>query len=270
MSRNTAQAAESADSTVHNDKENNSPHPLALSPKKLPKKPKKPAKSKTISQKLYSVKATTKMHHFSAEDGKVMVETLLEQKEEGFATDNGSWKDAAFTAVVKALEGSELDGDGTLWISVYCVQASNEQWDNYLKYQDATFLLYEDLAELLNSALAMGKSAFHAGSKNQTSNASLDLDLGRDPIDLSNGDDDESSGNEEIFSQILVTPGPSKHKLLAHDLSVLNKYTHHERTGHTSTSGAIFEMSCTISNVAASLASPQEGESEQSCLGKAV
>ncbi|KAE9389104.1 hypothetical protein BT96DRAFT_947119 [Gymnopus androsaceus JB14] len=253
MTRNTAQAAESANSTVHNDKENNSPHPPAPSPKKSPSKPKKPAKSKAKANDSTQSKPPPKRVIFSAEDDNVMVETLLEQKEEGFATDNGGWKDAAFTAVVKALEGSELVSGGlsksnksvrdhwnTLkkkyeifndlasisgwgWDSVnQRVQASDEQWDNYLKNMQSTEMLRfrytKDLAELLNGALATGKSAFHAGSKNQTNNADSDLDLGRDPIDLSDGDDDEGSGNEgdisaEISSQILATPGPSKRKI---------------------------------------------------------
>ncbi|KAE9391152.1 hypothetical protein BT96DRAFT_1001577 [Gymnopus androsaceus JB14] len=108
MTRNTAQAAESADSTVHNDKENDSPHPPAPSPKKLPSKPKKPAKSKAKAKDSTQSKPPPKRVIFSAENDNVMVETLLEQKEEGFATDNGGWKDAAFTAVVKALKGRVL------------------------------------------------------------------------------------------------------------------------------------------------------------------
>lgn len=41
-----------------------------------------------------------------------MLDTFLEQKSEGNATDNGGWKDPALQAVVRALEGSEKESGG--------------------------------------------------------------------------------------------------------------------------------------------------------------
>lgn len=49
---------------------------------------------------------------FSGDDDRIMVDTLMEQKDEGHATDNGGWREPAINAVVKALKDSELQSGG--------------------------------------------------------------------------------------------------------------------------------------------------------------
>ena len=46
------------------------------------------------------------------------------------------------------------------------------------KYCNATFRLYEDINELLNGALATGKSAFHPGKLLSDNESESDMDSG--------------------------------------------------------------------------------------------
>ncbi|KAJ3991052.1 hypothetical protein F5050DRAFT_1716404, partial [Lentinula boryana] len=171
-------------SGLDHDKENKGPPLLAFpSPekKKLKNSSKKRKNIKPVESDVTTAPLSTPAKPaakqcvcFSAEDDRTMVDVLLEQKADGFATDNGGWKEPALKAVVNALVGSEAVSGGTPktgWDSEnHCVQTTDEQWDAYLtehceyeKYHNATFPLYDDLDELLNGALATGKSAFYPG-----------------------------------------------------------------------------------------------------------
>lgn len=109
-------AAAAPPAETNTNKENNNPlTPRAPSPKK--KKPLKQGNSKKKKTKAVPTvpdtkQTTAKRVAFSAEDDRIMVETLLEQKVNGFATDNGGWRDPALKAVVNALAGSELTSGG--------------------------------------------------------------------------------------------------------------------------------------------------------------
>ncbi|KAJ3995790.1 hypothetical protein F5050DRAFT_1808371 [Lentinula boryana] len=75
--------------------------------------PKKNAKSTKTSPPPDAEKQTRRRAIFSEDDDLVMIHTLLEQKDEGMASDNGGWKKLAINAVVRALEGSELVSGGS-------------------------------------------------------------------------------------------------------------------------------------------------------------
>lgn len=90
------------------NKENHDPTPTTktksskkIQPKKAVNTPKPPPKRAV----------------FSADDNRTMVETLMEQKDEGHATDNGGWREPAINAVVNALKGSELKSGGAAKIA---------------------------------------------------------------------------------------------------------------------------------------------------------
>lgn len=92
------------------NKENTNPETPA------PKKGKKPNKTKSKKSETKTDTAETKPRAqrvvFSEDDDKIMIQTLLDQKNEGMATDNGGWKEPALQAVVRALAGSELESGG--------------------------------------------------------------------------------------------------------------------------------------------------------------
>ncbi|KAJ3744591.1 hypothetical protein DFH05DRAFT_1363854, partial [Lentinula detonsa] len=68
----------------------------------------------------------------STEDDRTMVDVLLEQKANGFATDNG-WKEPALKAVVNALVGSEAVSGGT----PKTVRSIRDHWSQLKKKYDA-------------------------------------------------------------------------------------------------------------------------------------
>lgn len=66
------------------------------------------------------------------------------------------------------------------------------------KYRNATFPLYEEIDELLNGALATGKSAFHPGKAILGHVSDSDGDSGRDVgLDLDLDEDDEDEDDED-------------------------------------------------------------------------
>lgn len=87
------------------DKENTDPKTPA--PKNAKARAKKDKKAPSEDTRKRAARAV-----WSVEDDRTMIDTFLDQKAEGFATDNGGWRDPALKAVVRALKDSELTSGG--------------------------------------------------------------------------------------------------------------------------------------------------------------
>ncbi|THU75873.1 hypothetical protein K435DRAFT_813945 [Dendrothele bispora CBS 962.96] len=173
------------------------------------------------------------------------------------------WKEVFYyTSILKAeyvIFKTLLSKSGWGWDSEnQCVLASDEQWDTLIEaepqfasYRGKSFPIYEEMDELLNGALATGSHAFHAGK-----------------VTSDESDSNSDSGNEadvnpdtsfEDISASQVTPGPAhtslKCKVSALETPVSRKRSRHERTGRTSTSASIHDMSRAIESVATAIAS---------------
>ncbi|KAJ8092181.1 hypothetical protein PM082_024008 [Marasmius tenuissimus] len=232
------------------------------------------------------------------------MEVFKEQKAEGAQTSSGGWKTSAITAAMEALKGSEKRSGGTPktassirdhyaglkteynnfkrlvnksgwgWNEEkQCVEASDEQWDSlgpgeaHLRaYKGKTFVIYEDMDELLNGALATGSYAFSAGGAEgvgSDSDSTASVDSGHE------GDANPDTSLGSVISQ--KTPQPGKKRKSALETPVNQKRSRNDRTGgRNSTSGALGLMSKAVEKVADAMESSSGVDSEKDDVEKAI
>ncbi|KAJ7824795.1 hypothetical protein B0H14DRAFT_3469005 [Mycena olivaceomarginata] len=89
----------------------------------------------------------------------ILIAQLIAQKAAGNQTDNAGWHSSAWTACAADLEGSEQQSGGVVKTSDAC----QTRWTTLKSQYQLGFPLYDEMAQLVDGAVATGAGAFNPG-----------------------------------------------------------------------------------------------------------